>query len=610
MAKRHFASLRFWVLGIAFLLVVTNAPTGRAVADNFDCGTVPERAIKPNRVCDFVVDCANGADEVDCGNCDFDNTTCGWSLGDPGNRKSMRWQRIRVGELDGSPKINPDQTTDGHYMILVREEESKYTTEEAVASSPVIRNTNVFCAISFWCNYANDTSNVTLELEVKGYKMIVWSLLAREPKLAQGIWNLEAVVLGRYRGEVKLNFLGILRDAGYFVIDSIEYNHCRLPQPKNSCEDGFRCANGACIPRRDVCNAEDNCGDDSDELNCGDYKLGCNFDTSFCDWQPVVLSKNDSSFVKWVRSRPEKDLRYGPTRDHTTGLPTGRFLHLRAGNVKGESEIAGPVLQVNGSCAITFFYVIYNGAPSTLTLGARYAKNGSSIKIWDEKEHSGLFKFTKVYKILSPKNPFQVFFKGTHEATNNAAYISIDDVSFTPGCRPYEVGLTTPDSATPSTDATPTKPVGLTTPDSATSSTDATPTKTVALTTPDSATSSTDATPTKTALAKGTIAAITVTVVLILVVVLIIIAFLYQRRSRSREELNQLNETSGEQANQLLSTSPSTDTDQPPNLKVQFTKGEETIRVHRTGTAEHADISSDGAEIPEVHPLVPKQSVV
>ncbi|CAN8007532.1 unnamed protein product, partial [Ixodes pacificus] len=145
---------------------------GRPVADNFVCGTVPESSIPPNRVCDFVVDCANGADEVDCGNCDFAKTTCGWSLGDPGSRKSMRWQRIRVGELEKSPKLNSDETTDGHYMILVQEE-SKYLTKTAVASSPVIRNTNVLCATSFWYNYANGTSMVVLQLEVKGYKMTV-----------------------------------------------------------------------------------------------------------------------------------------------------------------------------------------------------------------------------------------------------------------------------------------------------------------------------------------------------------------------------------------------------------------------------------------------------
>ncbi|KAG0421319.1 hypothetical protein HPB47_002779, partial [Ixodes persulcatus] len=127
---------------------------GRPVADNFVCGTVPESAIPPNRVCDFVVDCANGADEVDCGNCDFAKTTCGWSLGDPGSRKSMRWQRIRVGELEKSPKLNSNETTDGHYMILVQEE-SKYFSKTAVASSPVIRNTNFLCAITFWYNYGS-----------------------------------------------------------------------------------------------------------------------------------------------------------------------------------------------------------------------------------------------------------------------------------------------------------------------------------------------------------------------------------------------------------------------------------------------------------------------
>ncbi|CAN7945336.1 unnamed protein product, partial [Ixodes hexagonus] len=89
------------------------------------------------------------------------------------------------------------------------------------------------------------------------------------------------------------------------------------------CGNNWKCANGACILRYDVCNYVDNCGDGSDEVNCGDHNLGCNFDSSFCSWKHVVPSQGALGASSWRRSRPEPYLQMSPTRDHTTGLPEG-----------------------------------------------------------------------------------------------------------------------------------------------------------------------------------------------------------------------------------------------------------------------------------------------
>lgn len=49
----------------------------------------------------------------------------------------------------------------------------------------------------------------------------------------------------------------------------VTYFFNSAPNP-SSCEEDFKCANGACIFHLDVCNYVDNCGDGSDERNCGE----------------------------------------------------------------------------------------------------------------------------------------------------------------------------------------------------------------------------------------------------------------------------------------------------------------------------------------------------
>ena len=47
------------------------APSGFQCVSNGLC-------IPTTKVCDFVKDCQDGSDEINCGSCDFEKTTCGW----------------------------------------------------------------------------------------------------------------------------------------------------------------------------------------------------------------------------------------------------------------------------------------------------------------------------------------------------------------------------------------------------------------------------------------------------------------------------------------------------------------------------------------------------
>ncbi|EEC16902.1 hypothetical protein IscW_ISCW012219 [Ixodes scapularis] len=158
--------------------------------DDFVCKTSPVEKIPVEKVCDFVKDCSNGADELDCGNCVFENSTCGWDLGSAESRDLASWQRRRAGVIPGAPKLTYDGDTN------------------------------------------DDSFEMDLDLEVNGHDMTIWSLYSVTPKAREGTWNFAEAVIGRYTGAVKLRFREFQYPAndGYFAIDGLQYDNCDLPR--------------------------------------------------------------------------------------------------------------------------------------------------------------------------------------------------------------------------------------------------------------------------------------------------------------------------------------------------------------------------------------------
>uniref|UniRef100_V5H852 Putative thyroid hormone-induced protein b n=1 Tax=Ixodes ricinus TaxID=34613 RepID=V5H852_IXORI len=392
---------------------------GSGVLDNFTCSNGDK--ISTNKVCDFVKDCKDGSDEVDCGACDFKKSTCGWTY--PSRGYLPNWQRKRVGEVEGSPKLSAAGLTTGFYMLHQRHPPMDMVISDGPLNGPTIRNTNYACVLDFWYNYNRNNNSVHMDLmmKVNGQQINIWSLRYVYPPPDERTWWHARILLGRYAGDVKLYFVafGWPWKEGYFAIDEINYAFCGLPPKVASCNvHKFRCANGACISQLQVCNYVDNCGDGSDEVNCGDHNSGCNFDASFCDWKPVAPAGGVNP--GWVRKKPSGSMQKQPSRDHTTGLHEGQFLQLDAGSSKVDAEIAGPVLESSSFCTVTFFHTIYGSLSSTLTFGIRYKTGGPLIPLWRTSKPTGFFHFIEAYTAFRPLAPFQVFFRGTHGANTKS----------------------------------------------------------------------------------------------------------------------------------------------------------------------------------------------
>lgn len=95
-------------------VIVDEQPCSARVrpTEQFNCGG--NKFIPIERVCDFVKDCPNEADERNCGSCKFSNDTCGWNFGSGrGSSGTLIWRLRRAGEIQRTPRTDHEGYADG-----------------------------------------------------------------------------------------------------------------------------------------------------------------------------------------------------------------------------------------------------------------------------------------------------------------------------------------------------------------------------------------------------------------------------------------------------------------------------------------------------------------
>ena len=395
---------------------------------------VPKKDILKKFVCDFNKDCADGSDELNCGNCNFESgNNCSYVRDIQLDPNSFNW---RFGNSQVGPRSGYLASSGFYYAARLN---GFYSNNQTVSLySPIIQNCAVGGSVIFAYYLSNETSSLKVQIWLENEKRIE----------GVDLWSSDVSLSNRYRGyiykrvllkrmKVPFRVVFVAREtsgktSNFVAIDAIQVSGCEPPKKTDQCDpqDYFKCANGACIYQNQVCDFDDDCNDGSDEMNCKRQYM-CDFETGLCDWR-------NSQRAMWSWHQGFARLSDGPTHDHTLGINKGHFLFYKyyptfiPVNLTNNIFL-GPTFISGTGCQMTLNYDVEGNFTGIFIIGMINTKTNEQKILKTVRSAFDTFSF--VYEIIqfanNWENPFKVFISTDIKARDSRpAYVVIDDISF------------------------------------------------------------------------------------------------------------------------------------------------------------------------------------
>ncbi|CAF4185562.1 unnamed protein product, partial [Rotaria sp. Silwood2] len=411
----------------------------------FDCGdgtTIPQSS-----VCNFITDCSNNRDEQVCADCTFEQGTCRWLDVSTGPFAWMRGQGMNAAPLHSGPVVDHTVHTSQGYYMYVRTSDGFLWDDAVFELQQILQSSSSTCELEFWHHMIND-QHLSVHLIEGDDTIEVWE----EDDSHSDQWARIIIPLGRITRPWRIQFLAEKNwRGGSIAIDDVRLVGCQFPPVRPNCtNDQFRCQRGACISKDRLCDFTDDCGDNSDELNCNNNVM-CSFEepTGMCGW-----SQDEDNDLDWELGQGETlTWNTGPKRDHTLGLSSGHYIFIDSfyPAVKDDrARIASPVMNSTGfSCSFRFYWHMYGKNIGALNVYTRTTYGGRMNKIWSKDYEVGDY-WTRADLSLYISEPFQVVLEAI-VGNGYAGDIAVDDTSFTSGCILANVNLVTVTTPKPTT---------------------------------------------------------------------------------------------------------------------------------------------------------------
>uniref|UniRef100_A0A6P8Q1I7 MAM and LDL-receptor class A domain-containing protein 1 n=1 Tax=Geotrypetes seraphini TaxID=260995 RepID=A0A6P8Q1I7_GEOSA len=410
--------------------------TRNCTPEEFMCAN--KHCIPKDNLCDFVDDCADNSDEIShiCnifnGRCNFEFDMCTW---EQNKNDDFNWN-LRSGS---TPTIGTGPATDhtlhnpsGHYIFIERSF-PQIPRQTARISSPLISRMSKNCKIIFYYQLSGISAGSLTVYQV--------SITNSEQVLNltgdQGnFWQRKEVALINMEDEFRVTFEWQVGrgEKGHIALDDIIFTkEClaapiTFPEespilpPTGPCSHGYwECQNGKCYRPEQSCDFVNDCGDNTDENECG---ASCTFERGRCGWQNSLADNFD-----WIVGAGSS-LSLRPPRDHTLGDENGQFLYLEATPVGLRGEKAhlrsSKWKESSITCTLSFWY--FTSSKATGHINVLIKTDEMLLKVWSSSENQGE-KWNKVELLLGKLRNFQIIFEGIR-AKDLGGGAAIDDIEF------------------------------------------------------------------------------------------------------------------------------------------------------------------------------------
>ncbi|WAR02785.1 MLRP2-like protein [Mya arenaria] len=426
----------------------------------FYCGDTNNQSLSQNKVCDFVSQCPNGADEQYCGSCNFDSNMDGICGNYDVSTGSFRWQRDNYGTPTNNTGPTFDHTTGssrGFYMYV--DASNGQSNALATLQTPILQQASSTCQFTFWYHmYGRNVGSLSISTKIGSIVSPIWSISSNQGNM----WKQAIVDVGRISGpfsllvQAKRSYSVI----GDIAVDDFNFTNCALPQANGPCTSTqFTCpGNNVCIDNSRVCDYTDDCGNGNDESSstCSGTSR-CDFSSSLCFW-----SQDRGDQFDWTRKAGSTTSSgTGPSRDHTTGLSTGYYVYIETSaprRLGDAARLVSPVFQsttASSKCFFNFYYNMYGRTIGSLNVYIRtqdlsvsqiWSRSGSKPNVW-----------TRGSINLVYNQPFEIIVEGVR-GTSAYGDIGLDDTSFSIGCKrstsQFPPGFSVPPSVGPTVSPT------------------------------------------------------------------------------------------------------------------------------------------------------------
>jgi len=222
------------------------------------------------------------------------------------------------------------------------------------------------------------------------------------------------------------------------AVDDLKFT-CAEPQVTNCGNNQFQCTSTKqCVDKNMLCDLDRNCCDDSDEDKklCAGY-TSLDFESGLHDF---VQFKSDD-FDYDIQSGKTSSSGTGPKADHTLQEEHGKYIYIEA-SLRQENETASlgsstiganSNYYANGQCMVRFWYHMYGAHIGTLTVYTATIYGVPETSVFSITGDQG-DAWKRGEATLTSGKDFQVIFEAKM-GTSYKGDISLDDITFTPGCQ-------------------------------------------------------------------------------------------------------------------------------------------------------------------------------